>query len=481
MLKGDFMLRRTALRTTFALLVVLPLTLNTAEAVTLESVEQQIAEAEQLRAAEFSPEHYADAKESLDKARAMLASGGNVDSIMKHLEKASLYAKQASTAAQRFTEHFAELVESRDRMQLAGAEKFRPDLVERAEKEFMKVVEAAEDDDITLARRRAKPASNTIHAAQVVAAREQYVRPITKAIAGARKVHARQFAPRALNRAIEKQRQIERLIKENPDASTKFYALSQEGEQEATRAMRVADLGTRVDKNPAEIEHWFDTEDARMRLLGEELGVQLNRSQTPEEQLVLLRRAITDMKQNYEAQIADADAQVRDLSQKLAKYEGELSDMAEIRRKLQLKREAEAKIKRLTKLFKPNEVEILLTPDADVILRVNALNFRSGSAVIPPAAYQLLDNAVKSIAIFPKRNVRVEGHTDFMGSNEYNQALSERRANAVRDYLLGRMAGSQQQVSAVGHGEEKPIANNETAAGRAKNRRIDIVLEAPKT
>ena len=153
--------------------------------------------------------------------------------------------------------------------------------------------------------------------------------------------------------------------------------------------------------------------------------------------------------------------------------------MAEVRRKLQLKREAEAKIKRLTKLFDPEMVEILLTPDADVILRMKKLNFLSGSAVIPPEAYALLDNAIKSIEIFPNRTARVEGHTDFMGTNEYNQELSNRRANAVRDYLLLQMPDSEARFSAIGHGEENPIANNETAAGRTKNRRIDIILIAP--
>ena len=119
------------------------------------------------------------------------------------------------------------------------------------------------------------------------------------------------------------------------------------------------------------------------------------------------------------------------------------------------------------------------TADADVILRMKKLNFLSGSAVIPPEAYVLLDNAITSIGIFPDRAVRVEGHTDFMGTNDYNQKLSERRANAVRDYLTSQMEGSENRISAIGHGEEKPIANNETAEGRTKNRRIDIVLIAP--
>lgn len=223
-----------------------------------------------------------------------------------------------------------------------------------------------------------------------------------------------------------------------------------------------------------------------MRLLGNLFGVDLNRSQTPEEQLEMLRQAVQDMQASYEGQLADADKQILDLSQKLAKYQGQLedmnairADMSEIRRKLQIKRDAEAKIKHLTQLFDASKVEILLTPDADVILRLKGLNFRSGSAVIPPNAYIILDHVVQAIAIFKKRNARIEGHTDSVGANLYNQDLSERRALAVQDYLRSHMETVKVETSAVGYGEDRPIANNETVEGRERNRRIDIVLLVP--
>jgi len=450
-----------------------------AEAASLEKVQTAITEAEQLRAAEFSPEHYQSARENLEKAKALLSSNGNADEIVQLLDTANIQATQASTSAQNFSEQFSGLVESRDRLQLAGSEYVRDDLAERSEKEFMQVVEAAESGNLSKAQRDAKNARTTLHAAQVVAAREQFVRPISKTIAGARRVKARDYSPKALNNATEYQKKLEKLIKDDPDAQTQAYALSQQGVMSAKRAMRISSLGTDLNRSPEAIETWMDAEDARLAMLGEALGIQLNRSQTPEEQLVLLKQGVDDMKTNYEARLADSDAQVKDLSQKLAKYEGELSDMADIRLKLQLKREAEAKIKRLTKLFDPKAVEILLTPDAEVILRLKSLNFRSGSAVIPPDTYALLDNVLQSIDIFPKRPVRVEGHTDFMGSNKYNQALSERRAAAVKEYLAERMGENPHEVSAVGFGEDHPIANNETAEGRTKNRRIDVVLLVP--
>jgi OOP family OmpA-OmpF porin len=73
----------------------------------------------------------------------------------------------------------------------------------------------------------------------------------------------------------------------------------------------------------------------------------------------------------------------------------------------------------------------------------------------------------------------VEGHTDAVGNDSYNQKLSTNRANAVREYLIASMGLNAGQISAMGFGENKPIASNDSEAGRAKNRRIDIVL-SPK-
>lgn len=478
-------MRMPKLMTPILALALVVLAVPPASAATLEDVRQAIETAKQLRADEFAPEHLNDAREALMDAEAMLRKGRSADDVRRQLDEAVISAKEAARIAQAFSQRFHDLVESRDRMQMADSKKFRADLAKRAEDDFARVVKAFEDGNEHKAAETAKMARNTIHAAEVVAAREQIAKPLTRAISGARKLDARRYAPKAMTKAVKSLRLVERIIRETPNEQTRAWSISKRGQIEARRATRIAAFGRKFSKDPAAVETWMDAQDNRMRMLGEVMGVELNRGQTPEEQLTLLKQAAQDMKQSYTAQLDDAEKTIRDLSEKLSKYEAQykndLAALGEIRRKLQLKRDAEAKIKRLTKLFKPSDVEILLTPDADVILRLKSLNFRSGSAAIPPAAYPVLDHVLESIALFKGRNVRVEGHTDFIGSSAYNQELSERRAQAVREYIQSRLDTPDVDISAVGYGENKPIANNETAEGRARNRRIDIVLLAPRS
>lgn len=89
---------------------------------------------------------------------------------------------------------------------------------------------------------------------------------------------------------------------------------------------------------------------------------------------------------------------------------------------------------------------------------------------------------IKALADFmsqyPQTSTTVEGHTDSVGSDAYNQGLSERRANAVRDELVNRYGVSGDRVSSVGYGESKPVADNGTDDGRAVNRRVEAEVEA---
>jgi outer membrane protein OmpA-like peptidoglycan-associated protein len=76
---------------------------------------------------------------------------------------------------------------------------------------------------------------------------------------------------------------------------------------------------------------------------------------------------------------------------------------------------------------------------------------------------------------YPGLKIQLEGHTDSIGSDQYNMKLSEQRANAVRDYLIEKRVRSS-GVTAVGFGKANPVASNTTEAGRQRNRRVEMVV-----
>jgi len=163
--------------------------------------------------------------------------------------------------------------------------------------------------------------------------------------------------------------------------------------------------------------------------------------------------------------------ELRARERELAQREGELAAQRE-----QAQRERDAALARL------GEIEKLKTDRRGLVISLGGtLVFRHDDATLLPEARARLDriaDALKQMA--PDQKIAIEGHTDSLGTDEYNDRLSENRANAVRAYLLQRGIAPD-QVVAVGRGEKEPVAPNQTAEGRANNRRVEIVISPPKT
>jgi OOP family OmpA-OmpF porin len=109
-----------------------------------------------------------------------------------------------------------------------------------------------------------------------------------------------------------------------------------------------------------------------------------------------------------------------------------------------------------------------------IVLR--GVNFEFDKYNIDAASAGVLDVAAEQLQSCPNVNVSVQGHTDSIGTEAYNQGLSERRAGAVKDHLVARGV-SASRLTAVGFGESNPIASNDTAEGRALNRRVELKTE----
>jgi len=113
-----------------------------------------------------------------------------------------------------------------------------------------------------------------------------------------------------------------------------------------------------------------------------------------------------------------------------------------------------------------------------IVLTLGDVLFTSGRADLKAGAASNLDRLVTFLGQNPDRTVEIEGHTDNVGSDDYNQDLSQRRADSVRSFLLQRGINST-RVAASGKGEQRPVADNESEGGRQQNRRVEVIIANP--
>ena len=132
----------------------------------------------------------------------------------------------------------------------------------------------------------------------------------------------------------------------------------------------------------------------------------------------------------------------------------------------------EEKIARIpgTTVERIDKQTLLINFDSDILFEID-------SADLDPTSRNSLDQISGVLKDYPKTAIVVQGHTDSTGSERHNQALSERRSDSVRRYLIGRSVASERLIS-IGYGEKNPVASNDTTEGKRLNRRVDILLKA---
>jgi outer membrane protein OmpA-like peptidoglycan-associated protein len=117
------------------------------------------------------------------------------------------------------------------------------------------------------------------------------------------------------------------------------------------------------------------------------------------------------------------------------------------------------------------------TPPAKVIDKMTLqVLFDFNKDTLTEADLKELQKAVAFVKKYPGARIRLDGYTDSIGTDSYNIKLSERRATAVMNYLVKEADVDSSKITAVGHGKADPVADNETAEGRAKNRRVEISI-----
>jgi len=289
--------------------------------------------------------------------------------------------------------------------------------------------------------------------------------------------HARDAREAAEGRLVR----IEAAAKEATQTAedARMMAVKQKAEAEAQSAAAAREARARADAD-AEGRRRVEAETARQE--AEQARAQAEQAKAEAERMKqeALAAAQDAARQKEEAEKAKAEAVAQqqalaveaDKAKAAAAESDSLRQQAEILRQQAEKDKADLRARLLSQLN-----SILATRDSarGLIANMSDVLFRSGRYELLPAARERLAKVSGIILAYPSLHLAVEGHTDSVGGDEYNQNLSEQRAQAVRDYFVqqGLTANS---IEARGFGKTEPIASNDTTEGRAQNRRVELVL-----
>jgi outer membrane protein OmpA-like peptidoglycan-associated protein len=172
-----------------------------------------------------------------------------------------------------------------------------------------------------------------------------------------------------------------------------------------------------------------------------------------------------------EAEKARAAAAVEATRAAQAKQEAEnarRAAQAEAEKAARAKAEADQLMRELSEL-KAQQTE------RGIVLTIGDVLFATGKADLSPDANKSVARLAEFLKKYPNRNVLIEGHTDSVGKDDYNLALSQKRADSVKAQLVGDGIEAA-RITTVGYGKKYPVASNDTMAGKAQNRRVDVVI-----
>jgi outer membrane protein OmpA-like peptidoglycan-associated protein len=287
--------------------------------------------------------------------------------------------------------------------------------------------------------------------------------------AGQQMLHAEEVYRQKQNRAT-----VEAAAKEAVETAeeARLMAVKKKAEDEAAGEAAAREAKARADAD-AEAKRRNDAEIARAQ--AEEARAAAEQAKAEAEKMKQEALAAAEEAQAAKAAAEKAQAEAVAQQQVLAAEADKAKASAAQSENLRQQAEKEKQELRGRLLQQLNSVLATRDSARGLIANMSDVLFRSGSVELLPAARERLAKVSGIVLAYPSLHVSIEGHTDSVGSDEYNQDLSERRAQSVRDYFV-RGGIPEGAVDARGFGKAEPVASNETSEGRQQNRRVELVL-----
>lgn len=400
---------------------------------------------------------YRQAEESLSKGRDLAGIQRDLSKAIEYLEKSLEHAKLGEVT-------FASVLKAREDAYKANSLKYSEDLWKKAEIKFVDAGAQLEDGDVKDAQKIGAQAEQLYRSAELDAIKGSYLNETKALLAKADDLKVHKYAPKTLQKAKMLLAKAEQALTENRYDIDQPRDLARQAKYEANHAIYLAKRVDEVRDSKLSLEELILEYESPLVRIGGAANILAELDRGYEEPT----REIVAYIENLQS---DAQQLRQDLSDMESKF-GSVSSERESLRQLEAKR---MQAERIESMFTRNEANVLRR-GGEVILRLVGLNFSVNKAEIESKNFPLLTKVQNAVKVFPGSALVIEGHTDSFGTDAANLTLSKKRAESVRQYLIANMNLAPNTVSALGYGESRPVANNETPEGRTKNRRIDIII-----
>ncbi len=441
------------------------------------------AAADAVDAEWLAPRTYERGMREYQDAEQALQRGRNIDYVRTNAAEAANYFTDAAKAAQLAKTALAQALKSRQDAANAQAPKLSPELWEDAQNRFADAIRYLEGGNLKSAKRREVEATTLYRDAELVAIKAKYLGETRQLLSEADRRRVGRYAPITLGKAKQLLADAERELNENRYDTDLPRSLAQQANYEAKHAIYLSEIVLKVRDKDLTPEQLVLEWEKHYRAVAGAADIIPDMHDGPERltaELVSFIEELRAEKQALEQENADNQLRLADMEEELRVLDERLGGATAERTALIQRIEAQERIKeqfeQVERMFNNDEARVFRQGNT-IIMRLVGLTFDSGSAQLKPTNFDLLAKVEKAIDVFPRSELIIEGHTDSHGGDDLNQKLSQDRAESVQQYMINAMRIPSYRLIATGYGETRPVASNETASGREKNRRIDIVIK----
>jgi len=435
-------------------------------------LKERFEQASKAHADVLSPDRFARASRHYRDADNSFRQGRNLEGVRQEIARSQDWLNRAMEATEVSAIAFASAIQARNNARSADAPNYAKEAWEDAEKALKDATSRVEKGDIRRAEEASKSVTELFLKAELQAIKTNYLSGARELLQQAQKERADRHATKTFIDAKLLLEQAERELTENRYDTDYPRDLARRARNEAQHAITITRLAIGVSKKDFAVEDIITNYEKPLIDIADDLDIVPSLHDGYEETRDAIRARVAVLKRESQEL-----SQLRLLTREQAEEIAQLSEQLGITNE-QLAAEAryQALLAELEGIFQPQEAEVF-RQGKNMILRMIGLNFASGKAELTVEHMRLLAKVKYAIERSMTEMATIEGHTDSHGADEANQRLSEERALAVVNYLQGDSSMANVELIPVGFGESRPIASNESPAGREKNRRTDVVIQ----